>query len=74
MYDCDSVNILLGEKEKVCENPSTCPAQSYVLRWTLIGLLALVSFYSCVITTAYIRLRVTISVRLTAYNMHSLFT
>lgn len=68
------VNLLLGEKVKVCENHSTCPAQSYVLRWSLIALLALASLYSCVITTAYVRLRVTISVRLTAYNMRSHFT
>lgn len=74
MYDGVSVNILLGEKEKVCENRSTCPAQSFVLRWSLIGLLALVALYSCVITAAYVRLRVTISVRLTARNTRSHFT
>lgn len=38
---------------------STRPTQSHLLLWIVIGLLALLLLYSCAITTAYIRQRVT---------------
>ncbi|XP_076603631.1 uncharacterized protein LOC143330758 isoform X2 [Chaetodon auriga] len=48
--------LLPGGKETVCIPP---PPQSHQLRWILSGLLALMFLYGCVITSFYIRLRVT---------------
>ncbi|XP_037644813.1 uncharacterized protein LOC119499732 [Sebastes umbrosus] len=52
--------LLPGQKETICAPqppPPPPPPQSHQLRWILIGLLALMLLYSCVITFFYIILR-----------------
>ncbi|XP_073330413.1 uncharacterized protein [Pagrus major] len=50
--------LLPGEKEAAyIPHPSPPTPQSDQLRWILIGLLALILLYSCIITSFYIRLR-----------------
>ncbi|XP_068590246.1 uncharacterized protein si:ch211-67e16.3 isoform X2 [Cebidichthys violaceus] len=67
-YNLDSTGrgtpteLLPGQKEAACflqTSPSPCPQfpQPPQLFWIVIGLLALMFLYSCVITSFYIRLR-----------------
>ncbi|XP_030283374.1 uncharacterized protein LOC115587596 isoform X2 [Sparus aurata] len=52
--------LLPGDKEVVfTAHPSPPTPQSDHLRWILIGLLALILVYSCIITSFYIRMRLT---------------
>ncbi|KAA8593064.1 uncharacterized protein LOC116689079 [Etheostoma spectabile] len=49
--------LLPGQKEGPCMIHPTLPPASHHLRWILIGLLALIVLYSCVISSLYISLR-----------------
>lgn len=51
--------ILIAGEREACEHRPTCPAQSHLLLWIVIGVLALMVLYSCAITTAYIGQRFT---------------
>lgn len=58
--EINEIIVLLGKKEEVCVHHPPPPPQSHQLRWIVIGLLTLVFLYSCVITSFYIRQKVTI--------------
>ncbi|KAK1902622.1 Sulfotransferase 2B1 [Dissostichus eleginoides] len=58
--------LLSGQKEVTCAPPPPSSPPSHSLSWILIGLLALMFLYSCLITAFYIRLTVPVSLTCSA--------